>query len=166
MRDLNSAIAKGLVILLAEDDDDDVILVRRPCEHLGLTEQFMVVHDGEEVVAYLEGQGPYADREAYPAQDILLLDYRMPRLSGLGVLCWLRNEPRFESLPVVLLSSAFSAAQIETASRMRVACCSKLVACSAMMEALEESIHTAFRLVRGSELYAGAAPNRAEVVLS
>jgi CheY-like chemotaxis protein len=61
--------------------------------------------DGEETIAYLKGDGKYADRRKYPLPDLLLLDLKMPRLDGFQVLQWLRANP-FPRLVVAVLSGS------------------------------------------------------------
>ena len=65
------------------------------------------MRDGEEVLKYLKGEGPYADRAKYPEPCVLLLDIKMPRLTGHQVLEWLRQQPEWrDKLPVVAISSS------------------------------------------------------------
>jgi CheY-like chemotaxis protein len=64
------------------------------------------VRDGEEAVAYMSGTGPYANREEYPLPDLVLLDLKMPKCDGFEVLQWLRQQPGFRTIPVVVLTSS------------------------------------------------------------
>ena len=95
-----------LPILLVEDDPDDVLLIRRAMRQARLANPVSVVGDGEAAVAYLEGRGPYADRAAHPLPALVLLDLKLPRLSGFEVLSWLRAQPGLRRLPVVVLTSS------------------------------------------------------------
>src|SRR5262249_40872347 len=97
----------GFAVLLADADPEDVIPVRHSLESLCLLDQLKVLRDGRRALAYLQGDGSYADRLAHPFPNILLMAWRLPALSGLGLLCFLRGVPPFEHLPVVMLSSAF-----------------------------------------------------------
>ena len=54
-------------VLLAEDDPDDVLLTQIAFEKARLANPLMVARDGEEAIAYLKGEGRYADREQFPA---------------------------------------------------------------------------------------------------
>jgi DNA-binding response OmpR family regulator len=58
------------------------------------------------VIAYLRGDDKYADRRRYPLPGLLLLDLKMPRKNGFEVLQWLREQPEFAQLQVVVLSSS------------------------------------------------------------
>lgn len=93
-------------ILLVEDNPDDVLLIQRAFRKLGAVNPLRVVSDGEQAVAYLAGEGPYADRDAHPLPSLLLLDLKLPRRSGFEVLEWLRGRPGLRRLPVVVLTSS------------------------------------------------------------
>jgi CheY-like chemotaxis protein len=93
-------------ILLAEDNENDVLMLRRAARNAKFSSPLQIVSDGEEVVAYLSGNGKYADRRRYPLPGLLLLDLKMPRKNGFEVLQWLREQPKFSALQVVVLSSS------------------------------------------------------------
>ena len=94
------------VILLAEDREDDVELIRRAFKEGKIDNPLFVVRNGEETVAYLKGEGRYQTRDEYPLPDLLLLDLKMPRMDGFEVLRWVRLQPGFSSLLVVVLTSS------------------------------------------------------------
>ena len=94
------------VILLAEDRDDDVVLIRRAFKNGNLVNPIYVVRDGEETIAYLKGEGQFANRAEYPLPELLLLDLAMPRKDGFEVLRWLRQQPGLSALRVVVLTSS------------------------------------------------------------
>lgn len=93
-------------ILLAEDDDNDVILIRRAFEKSQMNHSIQVVENGEEVISYLAGEGPYANRQAYPFPTLLLLDLKLPRKSGFEVIQAIRANPAWKLLLIVVLSSS------------------------------------------------------------
>jgi DNA-binding response OmpR family regulator len=93
-------------ILLVEDDPNDVFLLRRAFRKAKLENAVQVVADGDTAVAYLAGQGAFADRARYPLPILILLDLKLPRRSGLEVLGWLRQQAELKRLPVVMLSSS------------------------------------------------------------
>ena len=93
-------------VLLAEDDPDDVWLTQIAFEKARLANPLQVVRDGEEAIAYLRGDGDYADRDRFPWPILLLLDLKMPKMSGFQVLEWLRDESGLEHLPVAIMTSS------------------------------------------------------------
>lgn len=93
-------------ILLAEDDRNDVMLIERAFRKSRLPSPLTCVENGEQAVAYLKGEGQYADRAHHPLPLMLLLDLKLPRLSGHEVLAWVRAQPVLRRLPVVVLSSS------------------------------------------------------------
>lgn len=94
------------LILLAEDDSNQVLLIRRALRKANLTQPLQVVGNGEAAIAYLRGEGDYADRESYPMPTLFLLDLKMPRKSGFEVLEWLKQQPELRRLPVVVLTTS------------------------------------------------------------
>lgn len=98
-------MAKLRPILLAEDNADDVELTLEALRKEGLANRVVVVGDGVAALDYLRRQGAHADREpGDPA--ILLLDIKMPRMDGLELLREIRSDPRYKTLPVVMLTSS------------------------------------------------------------
>jgi CheY-like chemotaxis protein len=64
------------------------------------------VGDGDEAMAYLQGEDKFADRQRHPLPSLVLLDLKMPRLNGFEVLSWLRQQEPFRRVPVVVLTSS------------------------------------------------------------
>lgn len=93
-------------ILLAEDDRNDVYLMRRAFVEAAVPNPLIVVRNGREAVDYLAGKDAYSDREKYPLPGLMLLDLKMPWMDGFDVLSWLRRQPQYDALPVVLLTSS------------------------------------------------------------
>lgn len=93
-------------ILLVEDEPDDIFLLQRAFGRLNLPHSLQVIEDGEAAIAYLSRQEPYADAERYPFPTLILLDLKLPRLSGFEVLAWLRQQPELRRLLVVVLTSS------------------------------------------------------------
>jgi CheY-like chemotaxis protein len=92
-------------ILLAEDDPNDLELTLRALGMSNLANQIDVVSDGQEALDYLYRQGAYANRGAdTPA--VILLDIKMPRITGLEVLRRLKADADLRTTPVVILTSS------------------------------------------------------------
>jgi CheY-like chemotaxis protein len=93
-------------VLLAEDDAEDVLLTQRAFLRARLANPLEVVRDGEEALAYLAGEGVYADRRKYPFPILMLLDLNMPKVNGFQVLKWARTQPRLAQLPIAVLTES------------------------------------------------------------
>lgn len=92
-------------ILLAEDNLNDVELTIRALTENGLAYRVKVVHDGVEVLDYLQYKGKYKHRKK-ENPSVILLDIKMPRMDGIEVLNVIRNFPELKILPVVMLTSS------------------------------------------------------------
>ena len=99
-------IAAKRTILLAEDTPDDADLIKAAFRAAGLDNPIHAVWRGEEVIQYLKGEGAYADREKFARPWVVLLDLAMPGVGGWEVLTWVRQQPQFRLLPVVILTGS------------------------------------------------------------
>jgi CheY-like chemotaxis protein len=102
-------------ILQVEDEEPYVFLMQLMFERAAITNPVHVVPDGQAAIDYLAGAGAYADREKHPLPCLVLLDLKLPKVSGLEVLEWLRQQPRLKRLVVVVLSASSQPEDIERA---------------------------------------------------
>ncbi len=93
-------------VLYVEDDANDVWFLRRAIEELRALPPLQVVVNGQAALDYLEGVGPFADRQAFPLPRLVLLDLNLPLISGFEVLRRIREMPQFKSLPVLILTAS------------------------------------------------------------
>jgi CheY-like chemotaxis protein len=94
------------IILIVEDNPDDALLLRRAFVKAKLLNPIHFVSSAEEAVAYLISTGKYQNRTEFPLPALILLDLKMPGMSGHGFLAWLRAQPAFQTLRVVVLSDS------------------------------------------------------------
>src|SRR5580692_2161995 len=102
-------------ILLAEDDENDAFFMKHAFKEVGIFNSLQVARDGKQAVDYLAGSGDYADRNRFPLPSLTLLDLKLPRLTGLEVLKWVRQQDELKSLIVIILSSSHQASDIAKA---------------------------------------------------
>jgi two-component system response regulator len=93
-------------ILLVEDNPDDEELTLRALSRNNISNQVVVVRDGQEAVDWLEGTGLHAGRDPLNIPALILLDLKLPKIDGLDVLRRLRANPRTALVPVVILTSS------------------------------------------------------------
>ena len=92
-------------ILLVEDSDADAELTTRALRKGGLVNKLVRVHDGVEALEFVLREGPWSTRSNTQPK-LILLDLKMPRLSGIDVLRRLKSDKRTQTLPVVMLTSS------------------------------------------------------------
>ena len=97
---------QAFTILHVEDDPNDVLLVERAMKKSGSGALLRSVGDGDKAVAYLNAEDTFSKRDQYPIPDLVLLDLKMPRKTGLEVLAWIREQPHLKRLPVVVFTSS------------------------------------------------------------
>lgn len=105
----------NFTILLVEDDPNDVLLLERAFKKNNITNPIRVVTDGEQAISYLSGVGKYADRTLFPSPKIIVMDIKMPRKSGLEVLEWIKENPRYQVIPTLVMSSSSQEKDIQMA---------------------------------------------------
>jgi len=97
-------------ILHVEDNPDDVMLMNLAFNRAGISARLHVVSDGDEAITALEQSSLNGG-----APVCVLLDVKLPRVSGLEVLAWIREQPRLRRLPVILLTSSSQTSDINRA---------------------------------------------------
>ena len=103
------------VVLLVEDRPDDVLLVKRSFERARIRSSFFVLGNGDEAIAYLNGEGKFSQRSEFPLPDLMLLDLKLPGRDGFEVLQWIRSQPSMKALRVIVLTSSEQIRDVNTA---------------------------------------------------
>ena len=93
-------------ILLVEDNPDDVKLTLRAFKRNNMLNPVVVARDGVEALDFLFARGAYAERAGKPLPVLIILDLKLPKLDGLGVLKAVRGDERTRLIPVVILTSS------------------------------------------------------------
>ena len=93
-------------ILLVEDNLADQQLTLRALKKNQILNKVIIANDGEEAMAYLFGEGSFADRDLNEMPAVILLDLKLPRIDGMEVLQQIRSRVQTRLLPVVVLTSS------------------------------------------------------------
>lgn len=93
-------------ILLVEDNPRDEALTLRALRKNNICNEVIVAHDGVEALDFLFGTGSYSDRDISIMPEVILLDLKLPKVSGLEVLQKVRAEENTKRLPVVIFTSS------------------------------------------------------------
>ena len=115
---------RGFTLLLAEDNEDDILFFERAlkegADRAGVPVRLEVTRDGEEALAYLNGEGAFRDRERYPFPQIVVTDLKMLGVNGLDVLAWLKEHDEYQRVPKILLSGSCEECDVDEAYRLGV----------------------------------------------
>jgi len=103
------AAERLLNILIVDDDLDARDLLLLALERIGISSRAFCVNSGNEAVAYLRGEGEFADRECFPYPSLLITDLKMPDGDGFRLLEQLNAMPRYRVVPTIVLSASSDA---------------------------------------------------------
>ncbi len=93
-------------ILFAEDSIDDAILTIRALTKSGFTNKLHHVKDGAEALDFIYCKGIYSSRNIKQNPKLIIIDLKMPKVTGMQVLEKVKSDPDFKSIPVVILTSS------------------------------------------------------------
>jgi len=94
-------------VVIVDDDTADALMAEGVIDELQLMFPAQILTCGEDLIAYLQGEGLYQDRSRYPYPALVLLDLNMPKMDGFEVLQWLKGHPEHAAIPIVVLSGRF-----------------------------------------------------------
>jgi two-component system response regulator len=119
MTDSSGIHAAPIEVLLIEDSPGDVRLTREALKDAKVHIRLSVVSDGVEAMAFLERQGEFTDA---PRPDLILLDLNLPKKDGREVLKDIKESATLGSIPVVILTTSASEADILKSYRLHANC--------------------------------------------
>jgi len=93
-------------ILVVDDDEDDQTFILRAFRKIGVTDPIHAVSGGNEAIAYMKGEGKYADRTKFAYPTFILTDLKMPNGDGFAVLYFLKSHPDWAVIPTVVFSAS------------------------------------------------------------
>jgi CheY-like chemotaxis protein len=105
-------------ILLVEDSRKDVELTLAALEESQVANKVVVLHDGAQAVSYLRTCVEGKSQDGLPV--VILLDIKMPKVSGTEVLKFIKTDPQFNQIPVVMLTSSREGPDIDACYRLGV----------------------------------------------
>ncbi|HOI63815.1 MAG TPA: response regulator [Mesotoga sp.] len=105
-------------ILLVEDNPEDIELTLRALKKSKLANNIVVAEDGEEALDFIFARGKYSDRSVICSPKVILLDLKLPKVSGIEVLREIKKDPRTSIIPVVILTSSTQEVDIEESYKL------------------------------------------------
>lgn len=106
-------IYDNIEILFVEDSADDAMLTMRALKKSGFNNKLLHLADGAEALDFIFCRGIYQSRNIKDHPKLILLDLKMPKVSGLQVLAKIKADPELKSIPVVMLTSSNEGPDIE-----------------------------------------------------
>lgn len=103
------------IILVIEDDPNDQLFIKTALRENGVTDRIFTVSSGQEAIAYLDGEGKYANRQEYPFPSTIITDLKMPLVDGFGVLEHIQQRPDWRIIPTIVLTGSADTDDIQKA---------------------------------------------------
>jgi len=108
---------RAKTVLVVEDNADDTFLLRDAAERVPGAVAFYFVAEGHQALQYLKGEGRFADRQAFPMPELVLLDLWLPDMDGLEILSWIRSRPELKQLKVFVWTDSSAEQELTRATK-------------------------------------------------
>jgi two-component system response regulator len=105
-------------VLIVEDNPSDQELTLRALKKKNLSNKIHIVGDGAEALDFLFARGAYADRTPADVPKVVLLDIKLPKISGIEVLQKIKADPNLRKVPVVMLTSSREGPDVQECYRL------------------------------------------------
>jgi CheY-like chemotaxis protein len=109
-------------ILVVDDDPNDQLMIENALRSAGSHWSVCLLNDGAAAIAYLKGEGAYADRTRHPYPSLLITDLKMGPVDGLALLEFLKSTPRSAIVPSVVFSASSDPDDIDKAYALGASC--------------------------------------------
>ena len=116
---MNPKEFRPVEILLVEDSPTDVLLAKEALEYSKIVNNLHTVPDGVEAMAFLRREGKF---KAAPHPNLILLDLNLPQKDGREVLAEIKNDEKLKRIPVVVLTTSKSEADVMKAYGLHANC--------------------------------------------
>ncbi|WP_420577651.1 response regulator [Ekhidna sp.] len=97
---------REIQIILVEDSADDAELTMRSLKKSNVVNDIVWLKDGEDALNYLLRKGGYAERDLLKKPKLILLDLKLPKVSGIEVLEVIKKNEELKTIPVVVMTSS------------------------------------------------------------
>ena len=98
--------SKPIDILLVEDSETDAKIALEAFNRAKIKNKIYIVENGKEALDFIYHKGEYEDTKRFPRPDLILLDIRLPKVNGFEVLEKIKDDPQYNFIPVVMLTSS------------------------------------------------------------
>jgi len=116
---MNSTVAnhprEEQTLLLVDDSENDLILMRMAFQKAASNVSLQEVRNGVEAIAYLSGEGIYANRLVYPLPSAVLMDLKMPHKNGFEVLAWAQGRASLSGIPIIIMTASMRPEDVKEA---------------------------------------------------
>jgi two-component system, chemotaxis family, response regulator Rcp1 len=106
-------------VLLVEDSPGDVRLTQEAFRDSGKPVRLHLASDGVEAMAFLRGEGVYADA---PRPDLILLDLNLPKMDGREVLKEIKKDQDLKTIPTIILTTSDDEADVLISYQLQANC--------------------------------------------
>lgn len=110
-------------ILLGEDNEDDALLFRLFLKKVGEKADIRIVREARDVIAYVRGEGHFAERERFPVPKVIFLDGQLHHQPSFGILTLIREHPETRDVPVFVLTGSLDRRVHEEAKKLGATDC-------------------------------------------
>ncbi|MRS03940.1 response regulator [bacterium] len=105
-------------IMVIDDNSNDLALIVKAFENNSIKTNILCIDNGHDALAYLMGDGVFADRKQNPYPSMLITDINMPGVDGFDILDYLQSNPAKEIIPTIVLSSSEDPDDIRVAYKL------------------------------------------------